>query len=140
VLSGLLGSTVGEFGVLRRRKKQSEQAVVVYQNGGVARISGCVYGLSPLSPNTWSGGELDVDSDGITWHPGNAGKGLGLRIDAAAFEPLGLRQVTSRESWAVTPGCLSLKGRFGRQTLEIAVLEDDIVLLLDSLRATRLLD
>jgi hypothetical protein len=139
-MSGLVGSTIGEFGVLRRRKKQSAAATEIYQAGGTARISGCVYGLTPLSPNTWAGGEFDIAPGVVTWFPGNAGKHAGTVIRAEAFTPISIRQVKTRESWAVLPGCICVRGAVGKQAIEMSVLEDDVVLLLDSLRATRLLD
>jgi hypothetical protein len=140
VVGSLLGSTVGEFRVLRTRKKLSAVAAKQYAEGNLALVAGCVYGLHPLSPGTWVGGDLAVEPGRVIWYPGGLRKRDGQVIDAASFEAVKLRQITSRESWAVGPGCIALAGELGRVRVEIAVLEDDIVLVVDALQATRLLD
>lgn len=140
LLASVRGSTVSEFAVLRKRKKQSVVALQHYAMGEPVRISGCVYGLNPLNPGSWAGGELEIEPGAVTWHMGGFRQNHGQRITADAFSAAGLRQIKIRESWAVGPGCISLSGEWQKHRLEIAVLEDDIVLVLDGLKASRLLD
>jgi hypothetical protein len=139
-VAGIHGVTVGEFFVLRRRKKDSRIANDNYMHGGAARIDGCVYGFTPLFMTTWVGGVMDVEPGVVTWYPGFHRAGLGRRIEATDFEPVSIRVPTTRESWAVNLDCAVLVGDLAGHRVEISVLQDDMPIVLDALNATQLLD
>jgi hypothetical protein len=136
----VIGWTVGEFLVIRRRKKQSLAANEIYRAGLPTRISGSMYGLDTRRSSMWIGGVLEVRHGSVAWHPGYFRAGHGQRITADEFTGVNLRSPTTRESWAVSPECVVLIGQVGRRRVEIGVLQDDMTLVLDALRATRLLD
>jgi hypothetical protein len=139
-LAGTYGATVGEFLVLRRRKKDSRIANDSYMYGGSARIDGCVYGFTPVFMTTWVGGVLDAEPGFVTWYPGFYQPGLGRSIAATDFEAVDLRVPTTRESWAINGDCAVLVGDLAGHRVEISVLQDDMPIVLDALKATRLLD
>jgi len=136
----VVGWTFGEFLVLRRRNKQSLAANEIYRVGLPTFISGSVYGLDKRRPSTWVGGVFEIRPGLVTWHAGYLRKGHGRQIAAEEFSASSLRVPTTRESWAVSPECVVLIGEAAGRRLEIGVLEADITLVLDALRATRLLD
>jgi hypothetical protein len=140
VFAEFFGSTVGEFLVLRRRKKLSGVAGEIYSAGLPARISGCVYGLGSRTGSSWVGGVFEVESGVVVWHAGYVRRSHGRRIASGEFTAVSLRVPTTRESWAVDTSCAVLIGEIAKRRVEIAVLQDDMSLLLDALKATRLLD
>ena len=139
-VAGFLGATAGEFLVIRRRKRDSRVANDSYMRGGSARIDGCVYGFTPGFMTTWVGGVMDVEPGSVTWFPGFHREGLGRRIASSDFDPVSIRVPTTRESWAVNSDCAVVVGDFAGHRMEISVLHDDMPIVLDALKATRLLD
>lgn len=139
LFADFFGSLVGELRAKKQARKRSSLASMDYGLGKPVYLSASVFGLSKRISG-WIGGVLEVDPGIAYWHAGFYRENKGYPVSAQSFGAERIRQVTSGESVFVNTECLVLVGEIDGRRIEIALLVDDMAVVLDALGVSRLLD